>query len=912
MPTFLRALLLTALAAAPVKAAANPLPGPDRPLKERFAAPPADARIIKIVHSLPDTPEAQDALFASLIAQGFGGIVTNISFHDYLESEERWTSFVRGIEAAKALGMSLWLYDERGYPSGAAGGIVLRDHPEYEARGLLVVDAAADGETVMLDLPEGELFRAVAVPVKDGLASPAEAVEISASIRDRQLVWEPPTGAWHVFVFVEGRLYEGTHAELSLADKLPYINLISPEPTARFLEVTHDAYAQRLGDDLGKHFVSLFTDEPSLMSVFLARQDHRVVPWGPNFATGFQARRGYACEPLLPALFVEAGPEGKRFRYDYWQTVGELVSENFFGQIQNWCDAHNVLSGGHLLAEESFLVGVPFYGNFFQCARRLSAPSIDCLTSVPEGVPWYIARLIGSAAELEGRAVTMSETSDHSQRYRAEGDTRPVRVVTEEEIRGTCNRLILNGINTITSYYSFKDLQPEQMVQLNEWIGRCCTMLRGGHQVADVALLYPVETAWVRFTPSTQRVNEAPADAHRVEHVFHDAETSLFRAQRDFTHVDARTLAEATVEGGELRYRDLRWRIVVLPDADTLPLAAWENLERFYASGGAVVALTSLPANSESEFPAPRVREIAKTVFGEGEGAHINANSSGGVGAFLPRGSEALLPFVLDSILGPEVNVTGADAPVRVTHRRIDDADVFFIINDSRESWEGEISLPAAGDVEQWNPATGQVTMVANGQRAQVHLEPFGGVFYRFAQAVPRQRKQVAPGAIPGLTTAPLPSVEPTVAGGQYVASSAEPEADGWRLAGTLAKSDVDTFLFAIFDYPTPVDLSSAAYLVVDAQVPEQKAAVPLLVVLIDGTGVEYFAEAGIPMNAAGRHTCHVALNRFERAGWCRVTDRPLDLANITSIRVGWGGYYGTEGESVTFTVKTPSVAARP
>ena len=45
-----------------------------------------------------------------------------------------------------------------------------------------------------------------------------------------------------------------------------------------------------------------------------------------------------------------ARPPGQGRRYvAVWNTVGELVSENYFGQIQTWCREHNVLSGGHLL-----------------------------------------------------------------------------------------------------------------------------------------------------------------------------------------------------------------------------------------------------------------------------------------------------------------------------------------------------------------------------------------------------------------------------------------------------------------------------------------------------------------------------------------------------------------------------------
>ena len=894
------------------------LPQSDRSLEERFERPPADARILKIVHSLPDAPDDQDRMFLSLISQGFGGIVTNVAFDDYMASETKWAAFVRGVDAAGKLGMSMWLYDECGYPSGAAGGITLRDHPEYEARGLHVVDAPAEGGTLTLVLPQGVLFRAVALPMNDGIASLEGAIDISSSVHDGKLVWEAPPGAWHAFVFTEGRLYEGTHAAVSLAYKLPYINLVSTEPTARFIEVTHAEYARRLGEDLGQHFVATFTDEPSLMSMFMTKQDHRVLPWAANLAPEFQRRRGYAIEPNLEALFVDAGPKGRKLRYDYWNTVGELVSENFFGQIQTWCRGHNILSGGHLLCEESFLAGVPLYGDFFRCARRLDAPSIDCLTSIPDEVPWFVARLISSAAELEGRTVTMCETSDHCQRYRPAGDSRPVREVTEAEIRGTCNRLILNGINTITSYYSFSGLSTDQMISLNEWVGRCCTMLRGGHQVADIALLHPIETAWVRFTPARNWVAESPVEAHRLEKVFHDAEENLFRSRRDFTHVDARALTDAKVNGGEFQYRDLRWRIVVLPDADTLPLGAWENLERFYQTGGVVIALTSVPTNSEAEFPSPRVLDIAKTMFGDGVNPNITTNSTGGVGVFLPPGTEALLPLVLDSVIEPEISVSDANAPLRIAHRRIDGEEVYFVINDSDQPWEGDLALSAAGEVEQWDPATGQMTPVGKGQGVHARFDSYGAMFFRFKEAVPRQRKQVQAGDFPGATTAPLPETVPTPSGGEFVTAAIEadpsltsPKQTAWRVSGTITRGNVDTFLFATFGYPRLVDLHEAAYVVFDVWMPRnQNAAVPLLVILRDNSGVEYLAEAGVPMNAAGHYCCHVALNRFQRAGWCKISDCPLDAANISTIRVGWGGYYGAEKESVAFGLSAPRLAS--
>ncbi len=704
------------------------LPQSDRPLAERFANPPADSRILKIVHHMPDDPAAQDQLIASLIEQGFGGMACNVSFDGYVENEQKWQSYVRAVKAAKEAGMALWLYDEKGYPSGSAGGITLRDHHEWEARGLLIADAVTESE-VTLDLPPGKLHSAVAYPVVGGVLQLDKPTTIDVS--GDKATWKSPGGKWHVMAITEDALYEGTHSAISLADKAHYVNLLMPEPTAKFIEVTHDAYAKHLGSDLGKYFTATFTDEPSLMSLFFNQMPYRVMPWSPNLPVEFKKRRGYDIEPLIPALVADAGEQGRKARYDFWLTVGELTAENFFGQIQQWGRKHNIPSGGHLLLEEPIITHVPLYGDFFRCIRRLDAPSIDCLTSIPAEVPWFVARLLSSAGELEGKTQwTMSETSDHVQRYRPAGDTRPVRVVTEDEIRGTLSKLALNGINVQTSYYSFDGLSQEQLVRLNEHIGRCNTMLRGGHQVADIAVLYPSESIWPRFTIASKWATDAP-DANLVADIYQKVSASLWKAKRDFTYIDGQALIEAKVKGGALELGKLRWRVVILPCADTLPMKAWERLAEFAKTGGVVISVDALPMNSESEFPSARVQAFAKEIFGESKGARVMANSAGGAGVYLPQDKIDLLASSLDSIIEPDVRLSDPKSPLHSTHRRIDGHDVFFIINDSATPWTGTVSI-RAGKGELWNPATGKMSPLPSGDSIDLSLGAYGGVFLRF------------------------------------------------------------------------------------------------------------------------------------------------------------------------------------
>jgi len=892
-------------AAEPATGVLSPLPAEDRPLAERFAVPPASARILRIIHAQKDNPEEQDKHLQTLAAQGFGGFAGNVAFDGYVDDESKWPAFLRGVKLAKAAGMSLWLYDECGYPSGSARDLTLRGHPEWAARGLLVADTNTSGGNVSLALPPGRLVLAAALPRRGGAIALDQAQDLAGSIHDGQLVWQAPAGDWFVVAMTDDLIYEGTHAAVSLAYKKPCIDLLTPEPTARFLEVTHQRYAEKLGPDLGRHFVSTFTDEPSLQNLWFRPMPYRVLPWSLTIEQEFRQRRGRELRPLLPALVAEAGPAGARARYDFWNTVGELVAENYFGQIQNWCRDHNILSGCHLLMEESLVGHVPLYGHFFRCLRRLDAPSIDCLTSLPPQVPWHIARLIGSAADLEGRTVTMCEVSDHSQRYRPQGDTRPIRIVTEDEIRGTCNRLVWGGINTLTSYYAFKDLTDEQLQRINAHVGRCQTMLRGGHQVTDIAVLYPIESVWPTFIPALRGATDEPA-ARRVESVFDGVSSALYAANRDFAYVDAQALCAAKAADGALTHGDLRWRVLVLPAADTLPLDAWENVAAFWHQGGVVIAIGARPANSEAEFASPRVQAIASELFGVGDAPCTVTNPAGGAGILLPTGMIALVPQIVDSLFERDAACAEAKAPVKITRRRIDGHEVYFAINDSDAAWEGAIGFCGRGVNEQWDPATGLMTPLADGTQVPVRLGPYGAMLFRSATAsVPKRLGGTVPAALT-ITCEPLPKTpKPAVGQGQFVRSELTgDDSSGWRAAATLTKGQVDTFLFLSFAYPEPLNLTGCEGLAIDASVPpDQRTGTELLVFLNTVDGGRFLGSTGRYLNAPGSGRAYAMFSQFKPFGQTR---GELDLSQVASISVGWGGYLGTEGEHITLTVKPP------
>ncbi|NUQ01859.1 MAG: hypothetical protein HUU35_18590, partial [Armatimonadetes bacterium] len=181
----------------------------------------------------------------------------------------------------------------------------------------------------------------------------------------------------------------------------------------------------------------------------------------------------------------------------------------------------------------------------------------------------------------------------------------------------------------------------------------------------------------------------------------------------------------------------------------------------------------------------------------------------------------------------------------------------------------------------------------------------------------PTRRAAVA-GELAGLTLSPLPASTPVVTCGQYVQGAltadpgfSRPGQPFWRALGTLTRSAVDTWLFVVFDYLQALDLHDAACLAVDVQLPPQATATQLLVILHERDGGDYLAASGRSLSEPGAARLYVPLHAFRLMGQSKDPNGRLDLDQITAIRIGWGGYFGQEGEQVGFSLAAPRLAVR-
>lgn len=695
--------------------------------QEQFLKPSLEYRMNVNRHSMPKDAHAQDSMIDWIVANGYGGMATNVNPNDYLKSDEELAVFNRFVHAARDKGLDLWLYDERSYPSGMADTYVLDEHPEWEAEGLLFRDSVvAGGASVDLPLLPGRLWMVRAVPMTGGGYAFDRAEDLSAFVADGRLRWTAPAGEpWCVAQVSSSVLYEGFQAGTDRGGTVPrYPSLLMPEVTRRFIELTHERYAGAFKEKLGQLFTSTFTDEPSSMALPFPNLGYGVYPWKQNVSDEFRSRYGYELRDVLLAMMLDKGPEGQKQRYRYFRIVSDFMSRNYFRQIRLYCNEQKLLSGGHLLVEESMMAHAPLYGSIMACYRELDIPGIDVLTGMPSFTRRYLysSRLASSAAELNGNSRVMTESCPISDYNFYAGKEAP-----SVEVRGTLNRQMIGGVTDFNNYLQLQHEDAAGRTAFNDYIARVVSQLSGGVRASRIAVYYPIETLWTRYRPqpsglrSWDDVAGGAPEAQQLSGLFDRVSDCLMDNGWEFSYIDAQGIEESKVENGYLVHGNLRWDVLILPGAETLSEEMFERIFEFASRGGKVIVLESLPRNSFTEFPSETVSSGFEKM--------LSMQGSIRPAVYFERTFDPkLLNNLLEGIIPRDI-VLSDYRGVLHCHRKIGGRDVYFIANDTALPISIQISIPAARSLELWNPQTGQITPAQ--PSSALALGPYEGMIVR-------------------------------------------------------------------------------------------------------------------------------------------------------------------------------------
>ncbi len=582
--------------------AENPVPYLPLSLTHGFGYP-ADA-------SIAEKQRMIRTVLDDLKVKGFGGLVTNVrQSEQYLREDEEWFLLRWLVQTCSEMGLRVWLYDEKGYPSGGAGGLTLDEgNPDWQAQGLAMKAVTfAAGETISIPFPKGHtgVYAAYAWKTdnldnlsEEDLLSPWKTYDLTgqADLTDENTSDVPVTAA----VFYRKPMYEGTHAIHNVCEARRYIDVSNKEAVAAFLENTYRPYIEKLAG--AGPIEAIFTDEPSYMGAYInlglfpnsirdafdeTMEFLPSVNWGADVDNRFASVWGYDLKSRVYCLFTGRGEEAMRVRQQFYRVLSDLYEQSFFVQISDFCAKHGLPFSGHVLLEDDIRYHPVFEGNFFSLLRHMHIPGIDMLHGIPERIRQdaFTPKLVSSIAHAYSRPHVMSEISAHAQ-----GGT-----VTPEQFYGAMTTQYVLGVDVFTSYFSKNLLDAPEYARYNHAVGRIDRILGGGRHISGTAVYYPIETIQADTVPHGSEqiytwMHKNPLATACWDSV-RDTMNTLLDHQIDFDFVDAEVLENArmgdgsfTVSGGET------FRVLVVPYClDTPRLEA--VLRRLECHGVTVIRL---------------------------------------------------------------------------------------------------------------------------------------------------------------------------------------------------------------------------------------------------------------------------------------------------------------------------------
>ena len=443
------------------------------------------------------------------------------------------------VTHAASLGMHAWLYDEGGWPSGGAAGLV----------------AASDRE---------------------------------GRFRHRSIGFgrkgNQPFGV--------------TVQDYTPGGRGSYPSMIEKGATERFLEITHERIRQRLGHLFGSTVKFAFTDEPD----FYVWYWWPMMTWTADFAEEFQRRKGYDILPYMPDIVKTRrethGPLVEK-RLDYLEVLADLFEERYMLPIRDWCRRNGLKSGGHLSGEDDPENGaMRGYGNLLKTLRAMDVPGVDVIwrqlwpkTYATAGRQVPFPRYAAAAANQIGARHVLCEA------FGIYGDS-----LTPLEMQWLCNYHLVRGVNLFVFGYQAVSTAGQWMTLFEPHFGpisplwefsrpfyvglhRTCAILAQGTRAPETVVFYDQRAFWTGGDVAT-----AAASQHYA------AATALDAMNCDYDFADESILSAATVSGARLQVGKASYSTVVVPAWGAMTPKTRARIEAFKAAGGKVLMLHEIAA----------------------------------------------------------------------------------------------------------------------------------------------------------------------------------------------------------------------------------------------------------------------------------------------------------------------------
>jgi alpha-L-rhamnosidase len=705
-------------------------------LAENFQHPPADARpwVYWFWNNANVTSNGITADLEAMQRNGIGGVLIMDVFErfapprgtaEFMNPEWR-NLFEFSVQEAARLGLEINMANGPGW-CGSSGPWIT---PELSMQMLVSTNIPVVGLTnfsgVMpkpntgagkqrrdgLDssVKYNDYYRDIAVlafpKTANGIVPRNAVVDLTAKLdADGKLNWDVPAGEWLIARIGHTSTGSSTRPPVAGGNGLECDKLSAAAMDVHFANMM-GRLITNAGPLAGKSLVATHIDSWEVGSQ----------NWTPKLREKFQKRRGYDPVSFLPDILdsvrekvnekivtryphqVGGAEAAARFRWDFAQTISELLAENYSGRLAELAHEH-----GLRYSLEGYTL--PF-GDQFPYTARADEPMTEFWTGYKFNADYLDTRAAqaASVAHVYGRPVVGAEAFTSGDKEMWKATPADIKALGDFEFCAGVNRFVVHRY----AHQPYLDRAPgatmgpwglhyertqtwwEMSGAWHEYVARCQYLLRQGKFVADLLYLRPER-------PNQQQFNPQPAPPKGYRHDEISAEALLQRV---------------SVREGKLVLPDgMNYRVLVLPAEKIMTPALAEKIRQLVSDGATVLATAAAPQTSPSlnNFPEcdRAVAKITGEVWGDCDGQTKTVHQYGkGKLVF----GQTLQKIFTDLQTPPDF--TGA--ALNWVHRSTSDAEIYFVANPTKKVFSGDCTFRVHGLApEIWNPETGETTATA-------------------------------------------------------------------------------------------------------------------------------------------------------------------------------------------------------
>ncbi|UIJ45258.1 alpha-L-arabinofuranosidase [Sphingomonas cannabina] len=620
---------------------------------------------------------------------------------------------------------------------------------------------------------------------------PKSVIDISRHVdADGRLRWQAPPGSWTILRF--GHTATGARNVSASADGG---GLECDKFSAAALDFHFERYfAEVLPalERLGKR---------DLAGAIIDSYETGMQNWTADLPPEFQARRGYAITPWMPALtgrIVGDAETSERFLWDLRRVHATLMEDRYYGRFHELCRQHGLVS----YTEP--------YGNGPFDDQQAGA-RVDALMGefwVRGGAAAYSVKVAATTAHVHGKTFVGAESFtgrpaqsrwlEHPYAMKALGDemyTLGLNHFVFHRYAQQPHPTARPGMTMGPWGFHF-DRTNTWFEDAGPWLtyaARCQHMLRQGHFAADI-LYFSGENSPVQVPTHVEEPIAATLSGARPQL------PQPVPAGHDYDVADAEVLLKRVrIEDGHIVLPEgTRYRVLVMPEDRRITRELLTKLAELVRAGMWLVSPRVEHSHGLAGYPESdaEVRRLAAELWGDLDGRTRTSRTVGKGRVFW--GVD--LREVLDAAGCPpdvEIGARSPDPFVNWIHRRVDGADVYFVANGRRRAEDLVCTFRVAGRrPERWDPMTGATSPLpvyeqADGRtRVALRLEEAGSCFVMFREPAGSSAPLLAGPAGPVLQTNLYPPAPATNAADSFTITAwIKPETDLWPIDPAIAST---------------------------------------------------------------------------------------------------------------------------